>query len=746
MRIAQIKIRHFRKLEDVSIDLEHDKTVFIGANNSGKTSAMTAIRYFLNKKDASHFNVYDFSLFNHSKINAIGKLIENEIIVDDKPIPNSVAKNEEAIDSTKEDLLAWKGIFPSLDIWFHVNDDDIHYVSHILPTLDWEGGDIGVRLQYEPKDIKEFHAKYQEERQRIDKILLNTDSKCEAKLFPMDMIDFLKRKLSTYFEIKFYVLDPSQKMDCQIILGEPLGKNPLTDLIYINEINAQRGLNDEVTDTSIYTQKHLSQQLTEYYNQHLDPFKEPSIQDIDALNTIHNAEKTFNESIRQGLKPALIELNHFGYPGFYNPKIQINPQLKQTDGLSHNSALQYELDGCKDYFLPESYNGLGYQNLIFIAFKLIRFRDAWLKIGKQNVEQANTPDFEYPPIHLVLVEEPEAHLHPQAQQVFIKQAYALLVKSEKLKGSNLTTQLIVTTHSSHITHECDFANLRYFKRIKNRNSMQCCQVLNISNTFGTDIATKNFVSRYIKITHCDLFFADAVILIEGDAERILLPKFIDKFQSLTQAYISILNIGGSHAHRLRPLLEKIEIPSLIITDLDAVIAVKRNDKQYWESAPVSIGQQQNTANTTLKDWLPKKILIDDLVKLTSSEKSQEMPFHLRVAYQKAIELNGETIYPYTFEDSLVFENKTIFNELTEPTGMLKKIGEITDATAAFDIIRSNGFKKAEFALDVLCMEKFDSIHTPAYIEEGLQWLENILTSKMNPTSDLQGTMETQDGK
>lgn len=47
MRIKKIRIRNFRKLQDVRIDIQHENTVFIGANNSGKTSAMTALRYFL---------------------------------------------------------------------------------------------------------------------------------------------------------------------------------------------------------------------------------------------------------------------------------------------------------------------------------------------------------------------------------------------------------------------------------------------------------------------------------------------------------------------------------------------------------------------------------------------------------------------------------------------------------------------------------------------------------------------------
>ncbi|MGO8034182.1 AAA family ATPase, partial [Rhizobium ruizarguesonis] len=67
--------------------------------------------------------------------------------------------------------------------------------------------------------------------------------------------------------------------------------------------------------------------------------------------------------------------------------------------------------------------------------------------------------------HLVLIEEPEVHLHTQVQQVFILQAYKILRNHDQLgAGSNFVTQMFVSTHSSHIAHECHFDSLRYFRR------------------------------------------------------------------------------------------------------------------------------------------------------------------------------------------------------------------------------------------------------------------------------------------
>ena len=114
--------------------------------------------------------------------------------------------------------------------------------------------------------------------------------------------------------------------------------------------------------------------------------------------------------------------------------------------------------------MPEDCNGLGYQNLISMIFRLMSFRDAWMRVGKAG--KGTLLDAPIQPLHLVLVEEPEAHLHAQVQQVFIKKAYTIL-RAHKDLGENpsLHTQLIVSTHSNHVAHETDFSCLRYFRRL-----------------------------------------------------------------------------------------------------------------------------------------------------------------------------------------------------------------------------------------------------------------------------------------
>ena len=155
---------------------------------------------------------------------------------------------------------------------------------------------------------------------------------------------------------------------------------------------------------------------------------------------------------------------------------------------------------------------------------------------------------------------------------FILKAYSVLRNHPELGAkTQLSTQLVVSTHSSHIAHETDFSSLRYFRRLPAGIGAEVpvSSVVNLSEVFGLDKSTPRFVSRYLKTTHCDLFFADAAILIEGAAERLLVPFFIKKdYPDLHSRYVTLLEIGGSHAHRLKPLIEYLHIPTLVVTDLD----------------------------------------------------------------------------------------------------------------------------------------------------------------------------------
>jgi len=461
------------------------------------------------------------------------------------------------------------------------------------------------------------------------------------------------------------------------------------------------------------------------------------------LQAIEAAQDAFDARLMESFKAAFSEVEGMGYPGVTDPRPRVSTRLKAIDGLNHAAAVSFEVDVIEEdgevtplLRLPEDNNGLGYQNLISMIFRLMSFRDGWMRVGKaaKSPGAARTE-----PLHLVLVEEPEAHLHAQVQQVFIKKAYEVLRAHEDLgKSTRLRTQLVVSTHSSHVAHETSFACLRYFRRLPAGMvaRVPVSSVVNLSTVFGHEKDTERFVTRYLRAQHADLFFADAAILVEGPAERMLLPNFIRaKHSLLSQCYITLLEIGGSHAHRLRLLIEELGLLTLIVTDLDSL------DKTGGSSVQPHPGSGQVTNNATLKGWLPEKTDIDALYADNVKKVVQHDPlFEVRVAYQTPLKVTPpgsateETAYPYTFEDALVFENLDFFSTL-DGAGLVRKFRDaITEEKSAaamglrmYEALKSG--KKAEFALDIIDAEAFGTLTVPRYITEGLEWLESQLKKK-----------------
>ena len=494
-----------------------------------------------------------------------------------------------------------------MDIWLDVERDEIHYVANIIPTLKWRGGKLGTRLAFLPKDISKLFADYREEyfaARRAETAKKNV----EIRLYPKNLCEFLEKNLNAYFSIKTYILDAARE-ETEIPQETPFEMecfidNPLKRIIKVDMIDAQRGFADpDNTEGTTKSQKQLSEQMRDYYEKHLDPEKSPSSEDLDILQAAEQARQVFDKNLIIKFAPAIRELEELGYPGIADPKLTIATKMVMGETLKHDAAVQYTLSRSDTTLkLPEKYNGLGYQNLISMVFDLMRFRDDWMHEGKAK-QIKKTSGLVIEPLHIVLIEEPEAHLHAQVQQVFIRKAYSVLTNHRFIKeNSNFATQLVISTHSSHIARESNFADLRYFKRLaeNSTNIIATSKVINLSDVFGKNDETDKFVTRYLQTTHCDLFFADAVILVEGSAENMLVPHFIrNKYPKLYQRYISILSINGRHSHRLNPLIEKLCIPTLVIADIDSAEATGHHKAIFPERGKGEISSNYTITQATV---------------------------------------------------------------------------------------------------------------------------------------------------
>ncbi|MFT3687706.1 ATP-dependent nuclease [Paenirhodobacter sp.] len=738
MKFTRIEIFNFRKLRGARLDMSDKQTLLVGANNSGKTSAMKALRKFL--KDRGGIDTRDVTASNWEEIEQIAGAWTQEAEADLTP------------------LLAQ---LPFIDVWLHAEASDFHHVAHLIPTLTWTGGLLGVRLRLEPKKGADIKAGYLAARQAAEALQpVGTSAKGFA-LWPRDFREFLDKRMKDLFELNAHLLDPSTYTASGEVAPPPLpplsvgiGPNPFAGLLHVCEINAQRGFSDvgdgKDDDGKLVhaANRKLASQIQPYFRKHIDPETAPTPNDVEALRAMYDAETTFNDRLKDGFANAIKELEDLGYPGgLNNPKISIATQIKPVDGLDHPAAVQYDISGdASGVKLPEGYNGLGFQNLISMVFQLMRFRDDWMQVGKFKSQVLNPDDRGIEPLQLVLIEEPEAHLHVQVQQVFMARAYKVLRNHEDLekKGSAFTTQLVVSTHSGHIAHAAVFEELRYFKReLPSHGVVPTATVANMTGLFGADTQTRRFVTRYLLSTHFDLFFADAIIVIEGAAERILLPHLIQHhYPDLAVAYLSFLELGGSHAHRMRPLIEALEVPTLIITDLDAVAKVDIDGKNVTQSARPRSGAAQTIVNQVLKTWLPGIEEVDKLMAappntLCHTDASRA----IAVAYQTPQEVTQgaqtQTITPSTFEDALALANAEAVTDAAKAElacrmtrAFAKSISTASTpedlATALFDRLAKYP-EKAAFALDLLYIEDIKVLRAPPYIEKGLIWLAGALT-------------------
>lgn len=730
MRISSIYIQNFRKLHRCRIDFSEKTTLFVGANNSGKTSAMDALGRFLSGRS---FVFNDFTISNRAEINTIGDYWANK----ECKMP--------------KDLEEWETLVPMMDVWLNVECNEIHYVANIIPTLKWRGGKLGIRLAFQPKDISRLFEDYREAYFAARSTEATGDSAFPLGLYPKNLCDFLEEKLAIYFSIKSYVLDPGSS-ELEPPQLTPFGMecftdNPLKGIIKIDMIDAQRGFTDpDASGDGEKSKKQLSTQIRSYYDKHLDPEKLPTPEDLEILKVVKEARRVFDENLTKKFKPAIKELEELGYPGVTDPKITIATKVSTSEALKHESAVQYALSKSDDTLkLPEKYNGLGYQNLISMVFDLMSFRDGWMREGKAKISQGAADDA-IEPLHLVLVEEPEAHLHVQVQQVFIRKAYSVLRKHEFLeKSPGFATQLIISTHSSHIAREADFADLRYFKRLPECTDcgVATAKVINLSDVFGKGDETDKFVTRYLQTTHCDLFFADAAILVEGSAESMLMPHFIrNGYPELHQRYISILSINGKHSHRLSPLIDKLCLPTLVISDLDSA-----EQNGHHKAARPERNKGLISGNYAITGWLIKEKDLDKLLDLTAEQKvlKKEINYNysIRIAYQTPLNIvfdGAQTeALSSTFEDCLVYVNYELFKNLSikeDDTGSLvKEIKTSISEAKTFEDLHKRIYcalregksdQKAEFALDLIYNIDPSDLTVPPYIAEGLIWLQNLL--------------------
>jgi len=676
MEIKKIYIQHYRLLNDFSLELKNDLSLIVGKNNCGKTSILSVLEKIFNKNSNRNLVWEDINL-NHRR-----EIFEN------------IKRVSDISDSELSSIL---GI--NLQIWIQYSESDSYQnIQRFMMDLNPENNFIILEFSY----------------------IIPTQKLREISSLTCDFADdfskfesFMKKNLNKFFEIQIY--SRGYNPITQEMTEEKSDLHEMKDvhkIIKVRGISASREVSNKENNHSLSKTSNRFYKLNngEEINSNANNLLQSAI--LKADETLTRAYSG-DDSV-EGIFTSVFErVKRFG-GNDSEAELAIHSSLSEKDILSNNTTLYYKHDNS---LLPETYNGLGYLNLYGIIFE----------IETLMADIKNEPA----DINLIYIEEPESHTHPQLQYIFIKNIKNLLKEhNDELKesGDFSCIQTLITTHSSHIVSDCNFDDLIYFKRDA---GTVISKVFNsLKEEYGKDQLGYRFVKQYLTLNNSELFFADKVICIEGDTERILLPTIMQKVDisnplnqssmiiPLLSQNISIIETGA-HSHVFRKLFDFLGIKVLIITDIDPA---NKNENNRLTSC--SAVDATSTTNTSIKNFFD--ISGDEVFSIVAQKSFAEKitsDNRIRIAYQIPEDENG--YQPASFEDAFISLNKQFIIDQKAGFIQFEALKDFDDSEIEdfYKFARDKVNKKSAFASSLLYFEGEENTwKVPNYISEGLLWL------------------------
>lgn len=570
-----------------------------------------------------------------------------------------------------------------VEIGLDKGNDDL--ITNIIPFMlleDVEKGKLDIKIRYEVREAEEL-------RKEIENLF--------AQQYPRDLLfnKFLELLDKTPYVVNYY-----NKNDQQVDFT-------LKDLIELRPIKAN------IIEGDRCLSKAFNKIVKYRYNVSLNQGEKTLEAEIIKINgklssSIKNKHtKPINETLKKIVSDDKM-------------KVQLRADLSFQKFL--DDLVRYEYVE-KDISIPEDQFGLGYTNLMMIIAELMEYMERY-------------PDDSFnSKINLISIEEPETFMHPQMQELFIKNINDAIIALLEIKHKNVNSQLIITTHSPHILNSKvhsgnTFNNINYMTVLSNYTNvinLNDEKIVPDSKNIEDDL---KFLKKHIKYKVSELFFSDAVILVEGLTEYTLLPYYLEADEKLNKYYVSIFNINGAHALVYRKLLQELGIPVLIITDLD----IKR---EKWEKGEdnknkrngfqqISHLDNRITTNETLKYFNHNKDSIQDLREYIEED-------NIIVVYQGKISY----YYATSFEEAYILTNYN--NDILNATlkKLRRNIYKDIVGNKEYRNNRKNSYKwqckleksKSDFANEllygILTTEK-EIPKLPKYIQNGF----NILAKKL----------------
>ena len=657
MYLKKLHIENYRLLKNVSISLDKNLTLFVGKNNSGKTSLMEVIKFLISNATSLPFDDYPLvcrqELYS-AIVNYWDDTSENPIVAFQRAVP-----------------------LTKVTMTFDYTDGNLGNVSAFVIDLEEEVDEAVVQVSFDiPLEIEETLA--------VIKTQFNAliDAETSDKQKEECLQTIVRNSFDRFFKMNIVAVNP---VDAGDIYEKK--KSDLQNLFALKVIYAERNMDESETPKT----NPLGQIMKALFSTEMTEMEEGVQGAMQELNALV-ADTNFNlqGQINNHMATIVENMMHFGYPAADDMTLRANTNLAIERRIIEETELTYvSKDACET--LPGSHNGLGYKNLIKISLELHDF--------------ARSIRSDLTRLPLLFIEEPEAHMHPQLQTTFVTYIESFLAQEI---GADVV-QTLMTTHSAHVANTVEFERVRYIRR--HENCVECKAMADFPTTGTTADKAKRleFLQKYMKLSYCDLYFCDKAILVEGASERLLLPDMIRKCNEagffagvsipLTSQYYTIIEVGGAYAHNFYDFVDYLEIPTLILTDIDFAKGSHNNACQRSQATKSSNGSINAWCRKVLKLGKSKTVRIKRILDLT---KEQHTDGYKHLEFEK----EENSFHPRSLEDAIMNCNRSMF-------------GIADGANPNFG---GENEKKTDFALKLLVDDHYSGYTVPSYIRDGLTWL------------------------
>ena len=586
MYISGIKIKNFRSFDNINIDFHEGVNVLIGHNNSGKSNLLRALAIIFDRTVKKQLSVEDFN--NSLTIDSLKKQSPKIVI--------TVRIKQ----SENEDLMT----------------DELITVSNWLTKLE---------EPYEAKIQYEFFLPISEEKNYVDTV---NKANNKEEIWNIIRSQFIRLYISKIWggnpenqvpidndnlnKFDFQFLDAIRDVERDMFSGRNTLLKSVIDFFLDYDIKSDKNITEEEQKMKLQERKDIfsthSSQLIKNIQERLDSGNQEILSYIEEIGASYDkSTPDFEGQLSESEIYTVLQLI-----------------VRQTTGMS----------------IPITHNGLGYNNLIFMALLLSKMQ------ADSDGEFLGSNAKVFP---ILAIEEPEAHLHPTMQNEFIK-FLKNNIKDKKVK------QIFITTHSTHISSSTNIDDIIcLYKKNDIGNVSYPGRILGENN-----IKSKKYVQRFLDATKSNMLFAEKIIFVEGLAEQLLLNIFAEYLgKSLEKNHVAVINVGGRYFEHFLHLFDSnnkgaIDRKVSCITDLDPVRKCKTKNN-YKACYPFEYNMNLEEFDYSTNDLL--------------NEYEDEKHNNIRAFVQSKK-------YGKTFEYQLILDNPSLKLLLTESIANKKELIEL----------------------------------------------------------------------